>query len=111
MDQWIPALRDGDDLVHSDVEGVSGVLSDFYFSLFSAKPCEDATRDTLWSNIVSLPSQQAASCDGYLSVAECFVALQGMARGKAKGIQVWKVSLWSSISTSGVRWVLTWWKC
>ena len=36
MDQWIPALRDGDDLPHSDVEGVSGVLSDFYFSLFSA---------------------------------------------------------------------------
>lgn len=40
-----------------------------------------------------------------------FVALQGMARGKAKGILVWTVSLWSSISTSGVRCVLTWWKC
>ena len=39
-DRWIPALRDSDGGVHSDVEEIGTVLSNFYFLLFSEERCD-----------------------------------------------------------------------
>ena len=86
-DRWIPALRGADNVVCTDVDGIGAVLTDFYSSLFAAEPCDPVARESLLSSLSSsLPPDQAASCEGPLSVAECFVALKGMARGKAPGL-------------------------
>ena len=84
--RWIPALRGADNVVCTDVDGIGAVLTDFYCSLFKAEPCDPVARGTLLSSLsASLPPDQAASCEGPLSVTECFVAIKGMARGKAPG--------------------------
>ena len=86
-DRWIPALRDANDVICSDLDGMSTVLSGFYSSLFSASQCDRNARETLLSFVSSsLPPDRAQSCEGLLSVEECFVALKGMARGKAPGV-------------------------
>ena len=46
-DHWIPALRDSDGDVHSDVEGIGAVLSNFYSLLFSEEHCDPSARDDL----------------------------------------------------------------
>lgn len=85
-DHWIPALRGADNVVCTDVDGIGAVLTDFYSSLFTAEPCDPVARGTLLSSLsTSLPCDQAASCEGPLSVAECLVAIKGMARGKTPG--------------------------
>lgn len=59
-------------------------LSNFYSSLFSAEPTDLAVCSSLLDNVTStLDHDQAALCEGLLSVKECFAALQGMARSKA----------------------------
>lgn len=85
-DRWIPALCGADNVVCTDVDGIGAVLTDFYSSLFTAEPCDPVARGTLLSSLsTSLPRDQAASCEGPLSVAECLVAIKGMARGKTPG--------------------------
>ena len=86
-DRWIPALRDSDGGVHSDVEGIGTVLSNFYSLLFSEEQCDLNAHDDLLSSLSSsLPPEHASLCEGLLSVEECFAALKGMARGKAPGV-------------------------
>ena len=86
-DRWIPALRGDNDAICFDVGGMGAVLSGFYSSLFSAEQCDPNARDALLSSVSSsLPPDSAASCEGLLSVEECLVALKGMARGKAPGV-------------------------
>ena len=86
-DRWIPALRDSDGGVHSDVEGMGAVLTNFYSLLFSEERCDPSAREDLLSSLSSsLPPERASLCEGLLSVEECFVALKGMARGKAPGV-------------------------
>ena len=47
-DRWIPALRDSDGGVHSDVEGIGAVLSNFYSLLFSEECCDPSGQDDLF---------------------------------------------------------------
>ena len=70
----------------SDIDGIRRVLSSFYSSLFSAEDADLTARDFLLGNLLSLLSpQQAETCEGLLTVAECQRALLGMARRKAPG--------------------------
>ena len=85
-DRWVSALRGSDGVVYSDMDGIRRVLSSFYSSLFSAEDVDLAARDSLLGNLVSsLSPEQAETCEGPLTVAECHQALLGMARRKAPG--------------------------
>ena len=84
--RWVSALRGSDGVVYSDMDGIRRVLSSFYYSLFSAEDVDRAARDSLLGNLVSsLSFEQAETCEGPLTVAECHQALLGMARRKAPG--------------------------
>ena len=70
----------------SNIDGIWRVLSFFYSSLFSAEEVDLAARDFLLGNLVSfLSPQQAETCEGPVTVAECHRAILGMARRKAPG--------------------------
>ena len=74
-------LRGSDGVVFSDIDGIWRVLSSFYSSLFSAEDADLTARDFLLGNLPSsLSPQQAETCEGLLTVAECQRALLGMAR-------------------------------
>ena len=58
----------------------------FYAKLFSAQPCDPHTQSELLSHVLSsLSVDESSSCEGALSLEECFAALSGMARRKAPG--------------------------
>lgn len=85
-DRWISALREENGSIVSSPADLCCCLSKFYSSLFSAEPTDSAVRSSLLDNVTStLDRDQAALCEGLLSVEECFAALQGMARSKAPG--------------------------
>ena len=61
-------------------------LSSFYWSLFTSSPVDASAQRILFSNVTSvLSSDQAATCEGELTVEECHQALIGMARRKTPG--------------------------
>lgn len=79
-------LRVSDGVVFSDIDDIRRVLYSFYYSLFSAEDEDLTARDFLLGNLVSsLSPQQAETCEGLLTVAECHRALLGMTRRKAPG--------------------------
>lgn len=83
-DRWISALREDDGTIVSSPMDLCCVLSNFYSCLFSAVPTDLSVRSTLLDNLTSsLDGDQAALCEGLLSVSECYTALKGMARSKA----------------------------
>ena len=53
-----------------------------------------ACKTLLSSLSLSLPPDQAASCKGPLSIAEYFVAIKGMARDKASGLDGFPVEFY-----------------
>ena len=58
-----------------------------YSSLFSAEPTDADAQESLLDNIESsLPAAQSESCEGLLSVEECFEVLSGMAKRKVPGL-------------------------
>ena len=60
---------------------------DFYSGLFTKEAVDLNAQQLLLSNVsAKLPMARAQDCEGPLSVAECFAALQGMARCKAPGL-------------------------
>ena len=83
----ITALRGSDNVVHTGAEGIQSVLSSFYADLFSKEETDLTVQASLLSKVSgSVPADRVGDCEGPLSVAECFAALSGMARGKAPGI-------------------------
>ena len=85
-DRSVAALRtiDGSFVSHND--DLCRVFSSFYETLFTSEATDPVLANSLLSNISStLPSTQADLCDGPLSSDECFVILNGMARGKSPG--------------------------
>ena len=86
-DRWISALRDDDGSIVSSPEDLCRCFSSFYASLFTAVSTDPSARTSLLANLDStLDSDQAALCEGLLTLDECFTALQGMARRKAPGL-------------------------
>ena len=85
-ERWISALKDEDGIIHSDVDGISHVLSSFYSSLFSSEDTIPSAQAVLLNNLeTSLPPEQSGLCDGPLSLSECHSCLLGMALRKAPG--------------------------
>ena len=85
-DRRISALRESDGTIISGVDDLCRSISAFYSDLFSSAPTDAAACESLLGNICStLTPEQASSCEGPLSVEECFSALSGMAKRKAPG--------------------------
>ena len=85
-DRSVAALRMIDGSVVSRNDDLCRVFSSFSETLFTAEATDRVIDNSLLSNVSStLPSTQADLCDGPLSSDECFVALNGMARGKSPG--------------------------
>ena len=85
-DRYISALRSDDGSLVSGRDGLCHFLRSFYLDLFSDSPFVPSVRDDLLANVsVVLPLDQSCHCEGLLSQDECYVALKGMARGKAPG--------------------------
>ena len=83
----ITALRGLDNVVYTGAEGIQSVLSSFYADLFPKEETDLTLQASLLSNVSDrVPADWVGDCEGPLSVAECFAALSGMARGKAPGI-------------------------
>lgn len=62
-------------------------FASFYSSLFSAGAVDPVVQGSLLSNLpFSLSTAQASQCEGHLAPDECLVALQGMSRRKAPGL-------------------------
>lgn len=81
------ALRGSDNVVHTGAEGIQSVLASFYADLFSKEETDPTVQASLLSKVSDrVPADQVDDCEGSLSVAECFAALSGIARGKALGI-------------------------
>ena len=86
-DRWISALRESDGSIVSSPADLCHALSSFYLGLFSASDTDSCAQSALLGNLSSvLPGDQAALCEGHLSVAEVFSALLGMAKRKAPGL-------------------------
>ena len=85
-DHRISALKVADGTTVSDTAGLCDGIISFYSDLFCSQPTDGISRVTLLRNNSStLPSVDAESCEGLLSLEECKVALFGMARRKASG--------------------------
>ena len=86
-DRWISALRDEDDSIVSSPRDLCTSLSSFFSGLFSASPVDPRIQTDLLGNLSSsLPDDQSSLGEGHLSVEEVLVALRGMARRKAPGL-------------------------
>ena len=86
-DRWIAALREDDGSIISSPHDLCHCLSSFYSGLFTAAPTDPLVQSSFLNNISSsLDPDQAALCEGLLTPDECFLALQGMARCKAPGL-------------------------
>ena len=86
-DRSVAALRTIDGSILSRNDDLCRAFLSFYETLFTAKATDPVIANSLLSNVSStLPSTAEADlCDGPLSSDECFVALNGMARGKSPG--------------------------
>ena len=68
-ERWISALKDEDGIIHSDVDGISHVLSSFHSSLFSSEDTVPSAQAVLLNNLeTSLSPEQSGLCDGPLSL-------------------------------------------
>ena len=86
-DRWISALRESDGTIVSSPSDLCDSFASFYGSLFSAEATDPSVQASLLANLPSaLSSEQASQCEGHLTAGECFLALQGMARRKAPGL-------------------------
>ena len=85
-DRWISAIRNDDGTIVSAPDDLCLSFSSFSSSLFTASLTDASAQESLLGNVVSsLPGDQSDSCEGLLTVDECFAALVGMARRKARG--------------------------
>ena len=82
--RWIAAVRTYDVRIVASPEDLCTSFSSFYQSLFS--PDAGAQESLLDNFESSLPAVQSESCEGLLSIEECFEALSGMAKCKAQGL-------------------------
>ena len=104
----ISALRESDGTVISDPDLLCSSFASFYSSLFTASVCDVAAQDSLLSNITStLSSSQADLCEGPLTIDECRLALLGMAKRKAPGLDglpmEFYVKFWDVLGSDLVR--------
>ena len=86
-DCWISAFRESDGSIISSPDDLCHSFALFYSSLFIASVTDPTVQASLLGNLSSsLSSEEASSCEGDLTLDECFTALHGMARCKAPGL-------------------------
>ena len=86
-DRWISALRESDGSIVSSPSDLRCSFASFYNSLFTAEATDPSVRASLLANLPSaLSSEQASQCEGHLTADDCFLALQGISRRKAPGL-------------------------
>ncbi len=85
--QVMHSIRDPDTgSVHHDPFEMLGVWQRYYTGLFAAAPCDPSAKDDMLSKLSHrLCKYERASCEGLLTLEDCFPALSGMARGKTPG--------------------------
>ena len=80
----IPATENSNGSFASSIVEICDSWVSFYSSLFTACDTDLVVQGTLLDQLSSsLPPDQAGSCDGYISSAEAFSALSGMALSKS----------------------------
>ena len=85
-ENWIPAMKNSDGSIASSIVEICDSWVFFYSSLFTACDTDPVVQEVLLDQLSSsLPLDQAGSCDGYISSAEAFSALSGMALSKSPG--------------------------
>ncbi len=81
--------------VHHDPFEILGVWQRYYAGLFTVAPCNLAAQDDMLSKLSRhLANEERASCEGLLSLEECFTALLGMARRKTLGSDVFPMEFY-----------------
>ena len=107
--QVMRSIRDPDTgSVHHDPFEILGVWQRYYSGLFTAASCDLSAQDDILSKLSRrLSDLERASCEGLLSLEECFAALSGMARGKTPGSDGFPMEFylrfWQSLGADLVR--------
>lgn len=83
----ITSLFSSADSLETESDRILETFSVFYKTLFSREETDPLIQGQFLSNLEKqLDPLDRASCEGPLSVEECFTALKGMARGKTPGL-------------------------
>ena len=87
---------------------IVGVWRNYYRDLFTATQCDPVAQDELLAKLTRrLDSNEQASCEGCLTVDECFQALMGMSRSKTPGSDGFPmefyVTFWEALGADLVR--------
>ena len=91
-----------------DPFAIVGVWRNYYKDLFTAIQCDPVAQDELLAKLTCrLDSNERASCEGCLTVDECFQALMGMSRSKTPGSDGFPmefyVAFWDALGADLVR--------
>ena len=91
-----------------DPFAIVGVWRTYYKDLFTASQCDSAAQDELLAKLTRrLDTTERASCEGCLTVEECFQALMGMSRSKTPGSDGFPmefyVTFWDALGADLVR--------
>ena len=85
-ENWISAMKNPDGSIASGIVDICDSWDTFYSSLFTACDTDLSVQAALLERLSSsLSTEQAGSCDGYISVDEAFSAFLGMAKSKSPG--------------------------
>ena len=85
-DSWISNVKLPDDSYVSDLPDVMSAWSSFYKDLFTSVETDRTIETDLLSSVQSsLGEEEAATCEGLLSLEEIHIALKGMAHRKTPG--------------------------
>ena len=79
-------------------------MNDFYQDLFSEEEVDLEAQDWLLDQLsMSLDEQEQVSCEGLLTVKECYEVLTGMDTGKSPGIDglaaEFYIALWAVLQS------------
>ena len=75
-ENWIPAMKNSDGSIASNIVDICNSWVSFYSALFTACDTDQLVQSTLLDELSSsLSSVQATSCEGHISVGEAFAAL------------------------------------
>ena len=82
----ISSVESSNGLTSSSLETLSA-FREFYSSLFTSDGSEPSVRSLLLNHLnLCLSSEEAASCEGSLTLDECSKALKGMSNGRSPGL-------------------------
>jgi len=85
-ENWIPAMKNPDGSIASNIVDICDSWVSFYSTLFTACDTDHSVQNSLLDELSSsLSSAQVTCCEGQISVSEAFASLSGMAKSKSPG--------------------------